>query len=97
MTELRAILYDNVPDDDVYVSLEAENFGGGLLFLATIFTEGTPGTIEAMDDTIQNGVIDNSTYAYYLRAVYTVPPVDGETYFRIRPIRIAYEITSPSP
>jgi len=97
VTELRAFLHDNVPDGDVYVSLEAENLGGGTLVLAVILTDGTPGTIEAVDDTIQDAVIDNSTHAYYLRAVYTVPPADGETYFRIRPVRIAYEITSPLP
>jgi len=97
VTELRAFLHDNVLDGDVYVSLEAESLGGGTLNLAVIFTEGTPGLIEAVDDTIQDGIIDNSTFAYYLRAFYTVPPVDGETYFKIRPVRIAYEIDNLLP
>jgi len=97
VTELRAFLSDNAPDGDVFVSLEAESIGGGTLNLGVILTEGTPGTIEAVDNTIQDAVIDNASFAYYLRVVYTVPPVDGETYFRIRPVRIAYEITSPLP
>ena len=97
VTELRAFLHDNVPDSDVFVSFEAESVSGGSLILAVIFTEGIPGTIEAVDDTIESAVIDNSTHAYYLRAVYTVPPADGETYFSIRPVRIAYEVTTLLP
>ena len=97
VTELRGFLSDNVPDDDVFVQLEAEGRGGGMLILGTIFTQGEPGLIEAVDDTIQDAVIDNSAYSYYVRVVYTVPPVDGERHFRISPVRIAYQVTSPLP
>lgn len=97
ITELRALLTDNVPGSDVFVSLEAENQGGGLYFLGVIYTEGTPGRIDAVDESIEDGEIDNSTRSYYLRAVYTVPPDDGEQHFGISAVHIAYEITSLLP
>lgn len=92
ITELRAFLSDNAPDHDVAVWIEKYNRGGGVLTLAIIYTGGTPGLAEYVDNTIESPIIDNSENAYYLVVSFTVPPDDGETHFRVRPVRIAYTV-----
>lgn len=92
VTELRAFLFDNAPDQDAYVWLEKNGRSGGVLTLAILRTQGTPGTIELVDDTIESPVIDNSSNAYNLVVRFTVPPDDGETNLRVRPVRIAYTV-----
>jgi hypothetical protein len=97
VTEIRAFLSDNASDQDVFVWLEKYSRSGGVLTLGIIYTEGTPSQVEAVDDTIESPVIDNSAFAYYLVVRFTVPPDDGETHLRVKPVRIAYTVTSALP
>ncbi|MHC5110484.1 MAG: hypothetical protein ACYTHJ_11475 [Planctomycetota bacterium] len=96
VTEISAPLFDDASNQSIQITLQGRDWNNNTIFMANISTEGTPGQVQATATSISHAVIDNETYAYYLFIVFTVPPADGGD-LQIKPVRIAYEVTSLVP
>lgn len=95
ITALRALIRDNSDNTGANVSIELRRKShttGGENVLANILSAGDPGDEVVYTDTsINNSVVDNENYAYYLRS--NMPEFDLAIYT----VRIAYTVTSVLP
>lgn len=100
VTQLDAFLVDSDTSQGMSVQVLRMplNTSGGTQSLCAVGTTAASASLGVQTQTaalINNATIDTSSYAYYVRAIWTVPPTPAD--MSIHAVKLTYKITSPLP
>jgi hypothetical protein len=94
ITELNALVFDNLASYDVTIRLVKQDFSGpspsSQTSIAMASTSGTPGLTHIIDDTVHEPVVDNENYCYNLQ----FDTSENTSFLSLYVVRITYTVSA---